>query len=230
MRSIFGRWICAFALVAAAVTTVSPGVAEAEEVEQSPTTTEAKPALTSLSPQRFADTRPGTSTIDGAFAGAGRRAASSVYKVQIAGRGSVPTGASGAIINIAAVNPGGPGFFTVYSCGTRPTASAVNYTTGVDIANEVLSVLSSDGSVCVFTLAPSDLLIDVVGYTTTSDSMKSLSPKRSERAARRSRPSTASSRVSAALRRARPPRSGSAGQWGSRRCRCSDRQRRRRRP
>ena len=50
--------------------------------------------------------------------------------------------------------------------------------TGVDIANEVLGVLSSDGSVCVFTLAQSDLLIDVVGYTTTSDSMKTLTPKR----------------------------------------------------
>ena len=178
MRSTVGRWVCAFSLVAAAVTAVSPSVAEAEDVEQLPAAGEAKPALTSISPERFADTRPGSSTIDGAFAGAGRRAASSVYKVQIAGRGSVPAGARGAMINIAAVNPGGPGFFTAYPCGPRPNASALNYTTGVDIANEVLSELSNDGSVCVFTLAQSDLLIDVVGYTTTSDSMKTLKPKR----------------------------------------------------
>ncbi|NNE12270.1 MAG: tandem-95 repeat protein, partial [Ilumatobacter sp.] len=157
------------------MTTISPVGAPAAEAATPP---DANPALTSLTPQRFADTRPGEQTIDSLFEGDGRRAPGSTYEVQIAGRGQVPPGATGAIINLAAVNPAGFGFFTVFPCGVQPNASALNYTPGVTIANEVVAALSPSGSVCVFTLAESDVLIDVVGYTTPTDSITTLNPKR----------------------------------------------------
>ncbi|NNE11953.1 MAG: tandem-95 repeat protein [Ilumatobacter sp.] len=103
---------------------------------------------------------------------------SETYEVQIAGRSAVPADATGAVVNLAAVNPGGLGYFTIYPCGRRPNASALNYRPGVTVANEVVTALSSRGSVCVFTLADSDLLIDVVGFIRATDSITTLTPQR----------------------------------------------------
>ena len=136
-------------------------------------------AFTSVDGSRFADTRqPGGTTFDGQFQAAGRRQPGSTYEVTIAGRGDVPANAIGAIVNLTAVGPSAPGFLTAFPCGAVPTASALNYTTGVDVANEIFAKLSPAGSLCVFTFAETDVLIDVVGYVVADDTVKLLVPAR----------------------------------------------------
>ncbi len=136
-------------------------------------------AFTATDGARFADTRsPFGTTFDGQFAAAGRRNAGSTYEVTIAGRGAVPANAVGVIANVTAVQPSDDAFFTVFPCGPLPIASAVNYATGVDVANEVFAKLSPTGSVCVYTYAETDLIIDVVGFVVADDVTELVTPAR----------------------------------------------------
>ena len=88
-----------------------------------------------------------------------------MIEVAIAGRGNVPTNAKAAMFNIAVVGPDGPGYATLYPCGTRPTASNVNHAgAGVVRANNAMTQLSSAGTVCIFTKAGTDVILDVTGW------------------------------------------------------------------
>lgn len=123
--------------------------------------------LKPLTPGRVLETRPATEgfTVDGQFLGIGRRAAGSVTEIQVAGRAAVPSGAGSVLMNVTAVNPDGDGFLTVWPCDAeRPIASNVNYRAGQVTPNAVVSQLSASGSVCVYTFAQSDVIIDVNGY------------------------------------------------------------------
>jgi hypothetical protein len=72
-------------------------------------------------------------------------------------------------MNVTAVDPSGWGFLTVYPCGSVPDASSLNYVAGDSaVANEVIAKLSGSGTVCVYSYAETDLLIDVVGYVASS--------------------------------------------------------------
>ena len=145
----------------------------------SDTLTVGGPPFTTVTGKRYADTRIGGSTFDGLFEGAGPRAAGSTYEVQITGRDGVPASAIGAIMNVTSVGSSAPaGFFTVFPCGALPTASAVNYVPGVDVANEVFAKLSPTGSVCVYTFSQSNLLIDVVGFVLPEHTTTLLDPAR----------------------------------------------------
>ena len=120
-------------------------------------------------PERLADTRAGERTIDGRFAGAGRRPADSAYEIRIAGRGSVPAGASAVAMTVTATTVSDLGFLTVYPCGAkRPNASNVNYQPGSTTPNLVFARLDKNGSVCVYTLRPVDLVVDVTGVLPTT--------------------------------------------------------------
>ena len=68
-------------------------------------------------------------------------------------------------LNVVAANPSGPGFLTVFACGTKqPLAANVNYN-GNDISfNAVLAKISTNGTVCIYTSTETDLIIDVNGY------------------------------------------------------------------
>ncbi|HUF97918.1 MAG TPA: S8 family peptidase [Ilumatobacter sp.] len=124
--------------------------------------------LTPAAPARFLDTRPGADnpTVDGASKGAGPLGAGQVMELQITGRNGVPTGATAVLLNLAVVFPAGPGFATVYPCGPVPNTSTVNHTTGGTVrANNAVSALSPSGTVCIFTLATTDVIVDVSGWT-----------------------------------------------------------------
>jgi hypothetical protein len=108
--------------------------------------------VVSLAPVRLADTRPTPV------------AAGQVLEVAVAGRGGVPVGAEAVVANVTLVNAAGAGFATVFPCGTVPGASSVNYVAGGTVANEVIAKLSPTGSLCVYTSAAADVLVDVVGY------------------------------------------------------------------
>ncbi len=169
-----------FGLAAAVLTLAgSPTTAQEPSPEQDALTTGLTPSLSTVTTSRFADTRSGGSTFDGDFARDGRVAADGEYEVTIAGRGQVPAAAVGAIVELTVVDPSAVGFATVHPClAAPPTASALNYITGVAVANEIFSALSADGSLCVYTFAETDVIIDVVGYVLPDDSVKLMSPAR----------------------------------------------------
>jgi hypothetical protein len=130
-------------------------------------------------PARVLETRPGLATVDGVAQGVGRRPADSVLSVPIRGRAGVPANASAVMLNVTAVNPAGGGFLTVYPCNEgRPVASNVNYGPGQVVPNAVLAKIGTAGDVCVYTLAESDILIDVSGFVPNGGTPATIAPLR----------------------------------------------------
>jgi len=120
--------------------------------------------LGTIVPARLFDTRP-SATIDGQQSNTGRRTAASTTEVIVGGRGNVPANASGAMVNVVAIDAGAPGFLTLYPCGSpRPEASTLNYATGQTIANGATIKLGTAGTICVYTDQATDLLFDVTGF------------------------------------------------------------------
>jgi LPXTG-site transpeptidase (sortase) family protein len=70
-----------------------------------------------------------------------------------------------AVVNVTAVNAGGPGFVTVYPAGaSRPTSSSVNAErAGHTVANLVTVQLGADGAIAVFSSFATDIVVDLVG-------------------------------------------------------------------
>ena len=125
----------------------------------------------SVVPGRVLESRSGNGliTVDGLFQGVGRTGAGEVREVQVTGRAGVPVGAEAVFLNVVAVSPSGSGYLTVFPCGvTQPLAANVNYNTGDVAANAVFAKIGDDGKVCVYTLAETDLVIDVNGYIPAS--------------------------------------------------------------
>ena len=115
-------------------------------------------------PRRIADTRPEGDTFDDIGQATGKLGANGVLQVQVGGRVGVPTGATAAVLNVTVVAPDGPGYVTVYPCDAdRPLVSNLNYAQNDITANSVVARLSASGSVCLFTLAPAHLIVDVSG-------------------------------------------------------------------
>jgi hypothetical protein len=135
--------------------------------------------LTTVDPARLLDTRPGERTVDERFAGIGRRPADSVLALEVRGRGGVAGDASAVVLNVTAVLPDGPGFVTVYPCdAARPTASNVNYGPGQVVPNAVLAKVAADGTVCLYTSAAADLIVDVNGFVPAGGSPVTVVPAR----------------------------------------------------
>lgn len=117
-------------------------------------------------PQRLLDTRTTGVTVDGAFSGFGSQPVRGSLQLDVT-RAGVPDGASAVVLNVTAVGAQGPGYLAVHPRGTaRPTASNVNYSPGQTIANGVIARIGAGGEVCLFNLAPTDVLVDVAGYLT----------------------------------------------------------------
>ena len=77
----------------------------------------------------------------------------------------VPSDAIGVAMNVTVTNPDGPGFLTVYPCGSsRPLASNLNYVKDQTVPNFVLSAISPDGTVCIDTMTTTDVIVDLAGY------------------------------------------------------------------
>ncbi len=140
-----------------------PGTAEPPPPPSEPSPGELPPWVTFPS-ERLVDTRPGLTTIDGVAAGGGGNAAGAVLEFPVAGRGSVPTEVGGVLTNVTVTGAEGPGFATVFDCGTRPNASTLNFQTGASVANGAVSALSSSGSLCVYTNRAADVVVDIGGF------------------------------------------------------------------
>jgi hypothetical protein len=104
------------------------------------------------SPTRLLDTR-----LTG-----GALQADAVTKLEVATPGG--DSMTAAVLNVTAVNPCGPGYVTVFPCGTsRPLVSNLNLTTGRTVANQVVVKPDVDGSVCFYSTVGTDLVVDSFG-------------------------------------------------------------------
>ena len=136
-------------------------------------------SLTSLLPARLLDSRPGNPTADGQGSGIGLRPAGSVTEVQVAGRAGIPADATAAVLNVTVTEAGGPGYATVYPCGSPPpTASNLNYVAGQTIPDAVVSKIGAAGKVCIFTQQTAHLIADVSGYFPADSTLIPLVPAR----------------------------------------------------
>jgi hypothetical protein len=115
--------------------------------------------------QRAADTRN-----TGNAPGAGQS-----LNVPIAGKYSVPTGATAAVLNVTVTGVARGGFTTVYPGGAgRPNTSNLN-SAGEDRANQAIVKLGADGSVDVYSENGSQIIVDVAGYFTNDSAALSRS-------------------------------------------------------
>ncbi|MGB0112431.1 MAG: hypothetical protein WBP59_04370, partial [Ilumatobacteraceae bacterium] len=168
------------------VSAVQPGISEVvavPEASSSPTLAALDPAagVVGLSPRRLLETRAGRPTVDGLERGAGR-VGPGVIEVDVLGRGGVPaSGVAAVMVNLTAVDALESGYATVFPCdGLPPLASSLNYPAGVEArGNEVLARLSSSGTVCVYALSSTQLVLDVSGYVpSVPEGVVGLSPRR----------------------------------------------------
>jgi hypothetical protein len=117
--------------------------------------------FTPLPPLRILDTRNGQG---GKFADQDNR------KVRIAGAGGVPaTGASAVVLNVTATEATKAGFLTVWPGGAVPSISSVNVAEGQTVPNLVTVQVGSDGFISVFSSGGTHVLVDVMGYYSTTD-------------------------------------------------------------
>ncbi len=138
------------------------------------------PDFTPVTPQRVFDTRPGWS-LD---------ALRPVTKAKIGGAielevkmtdlpGFVPATGVGAVsLTVTATDPAFAGFVTAYPCGTRDFVSTVNYLAGQTVANAAIVPVSADGTVCFYSFAPTDVIVDINGWFAAGQGFTAIAPKR----------------------------------------------------
>ena len=116
-------------------------------------------------PQRLLDTRPGESTADGQFLGAGRQPSGGTLQLDVAGRVGIPANATTVVLNVTSTGSVGNGYITAHPQGTqRPTAANLNHPAGVNVSNLVVAALGSQGDTCLYTKTSTHLVVDVVGW------------------------------------------------------------------
>lgn len=128
---------------------------------------------TPLQPARVLDTRNGTGAAPGPLAGG------STLSLQVGGAGGVPAaGVESVVLNVTITNPSAGSYMTVWPDGTaRPTASNLNWTPGLTVANRAVVKVGANGKVDFFNaFGTADVVADVGGYFPTSGGGLALTP------------------------------------------------------
>jgi hypothetical protein len=138
------------------------GIANAHVIADLSGTYEADGGLLAVpvAPTRILDTRIG-------LGGESRLSAGEVIELQVVGNDEVevPAAAGAATLNVTATGAAGLGYLTVYPCDAdRPETSNVNYAPGQSIPNLVTTKLAAAGSVCIFSLTPVDVVVDLAAW------------------------------------------------------------------
>jgi hypothetical protein len=111
-----------------------------------------------VEPRRLLDTRKTAMALAGG----------STIAVPVRGNG-IGDDAIGAALNITVTQPTAAGYLTAYPCGTAPPqASNLNFVAGESVANLAMLGLGSNGSVCLFSMVTTDVVVDITGYFTKS--------------------------------------------------------------
>lgn len=118
--------------------------------------------------RRVADSRSGLGGWDGPFAADETRAFDP-------GLGNMlPDGTRVAVLGVVATRADAAGFVQVRPCGSTADVSSVNYVPGVDITNLVVVPIDDQGTVCVTSSAPTDVVVDLFGGFGADGLMRSL--------------------------------------------------------
>lgn len=150
--------------------TITVNVADQDGVTTATNTlvvTTAGSAYTAYGPTRLLDTRNGTGAPQGQIQ------PFTSTRVQIAGNGGIPAGVTAVVLNLTVTNAAGPGFITAYGEGDqRPITSNVNFVAGQTVPNLSIVPVGANGYVDLYNGSgkPTDLIADVAGYFTQSDS------------------------------------------------------------
>jgi len=127
--------------------------------------------LTTVTPARLLDTRPGNPTIDGLYSGGGALAQGGELDLTVVDRAGVPaSGVDSVVLNVTATNTTQHGFITVWPSGTaRPLASNLNFVPDQTVPNLVIAKVGSNGKVAIYNSAgSSDVVADVVAWFSPS--------------------------------------------------------------
>jgi hypothetical protein len=93
-------------------------------------------------------------------------------ELSVVGVANVPTNATAVALNVTGILPSLDAYVTAYPCGDLPPTSSLNPAVGHITPNLVMAQVSTKGTVCLFTNAPVDLVVDVVGYVSSATSNK----------------------------------------------------------
>jgi hypothetical protein len=110
-----------------------------------------------VTPFRFVDSRIGLRS--------GRLAAGSVTQIKITDDPNVLAVSA----NFVSTDSGDAGYLTTYNCtSNRPEVSTLGYRPGTVVANQAFVPLS-DGTMCVYAMSDTDVVIDINGYYRRGD-------------------------------------------------------------
>jgi len=130
-------------------------------------------AFTGATPQRLVDSRDGTGMPVGKVVPATPLVipvTNLAVQDALGAATTLPVAIDAVALNITAVTPEAAGYLTVYPCDVeRPLASNVNFSAGQVVANGVISPVSTAGSVCVYSLVPTDIVVDLAGWFPSSN-------------------------------------------------------------
>jgi hypothetical protein len=132
--------------------------------------------VTPVTPERILETREefGQKGYTGTQPTAG-----STVVVDVGASSQVVDGAKAVFVNVTSTDSTGPGYVTVWDCAdARPNASTLNYEPGTVIPNLTVAELSATGTICLFTLAGSDLLVDLMGVIPGDSMYTAAGPER----------------------------------------------------
>lgn len=116
--------------------------------------------VTTITPERIVDSRSGVGTAARPW-GEGE-----VRNVAVAGRGSVPAGATAVIGNLTATNTTSWGFLSAWPAGApQPSSSNLNFIGGQTVPNLVMLKLGANGQLAISNgLGSANVIFDVMGY------------------------------------------------------------------
>ena len=131
-----------------------------------------------LAPQRLVDTR--ASSPQGAITVQKKKyGADSELRITVAGAAGLPRALMSSVsLNITVTEPENSGFLTVYPCGTLPLASNLNYVAGQTISTSVISAVSDDGEICIYSSSPTNLIADAYGWFVQGSGVTPVGPTR----------------------------------------------------
>jgi hypothetical protein len=109
----------------------------------------------SLNPVRLVDTR-----------NSAKLSAGQTMRVHVTGANGVPSsGAAAVTVNVTAVDPDAPGYFSVFPCGGAvPAVSNLNYVKGANVPNYVTVGVGDGGDICLSTYAGAHAIVDLAGW------------------------------------------------------------------
>jgi len=117
----------------------------------------------STQPVRLLDTRVGSRV---GYAGA-KPSAGQIIPVRVTGMGSPAVAADGesVVLSVTAGDSATTGWVTAFPCGSSPSnASNVNFVPGIVRANLVQAKIGTNGSVCLFVQASTEVIVDLAGW------------------------------------------------------------------